>query len=159
MRYVSRAIAMILLSSSTTFAHAQKADSAAPAIRAVNPAELPKPNGYSHVVEVPAGRTLYISGQLPLDKDGNLVGEGDFGTQAEQVFANLDAALKASGATFKDVVKLNMFVTDMGQLKALRTARDKYIDPQNPPASTLVEVKRFVKDGAMVEIDVVAVVP
>ncbi len=124
MRYVSRAIVMILLSSLTAFAHAQKADSAAPAIRAVNPAELPKPNGYSHVVEAGAGRTLYISGQLPIDKNGNLVGEGDFGAQAEQVFANLDAALKASGATFKDVVKLNMFVTDMGQIKALRAARD-----------------------------------
>lgn len=159
MRYLRRATAMILLSSLAAFTHAQKADSAAPAIRTVNPAELPKPNGYSHVVEAGAGCTLYISGQLPLDKDGNLVGEGDFGAQAEQVFANLDAALKASGATFKDVVKLNMFVTDMGRLKALRTARDQYIDPQNPPASTLVEVKRFVKDGAMVEIDAVAIVP
>lgn len=159
MTRVLRTVAMVWSLSAACLAHAQKADGPAPALRTINPSNLPKPNGYSHIVEAGAGRTLYISGQLPIDKNGNLMGEGDFGTQAEQVFANLDAALKASGATFKDVVKLNMFVTDMGQLKALRTARDKYIDPQNPPASTLVEVKRFVKDGAMVEIDVVAVVP
>lgn len=156
MRGIHRA-AFVVLSLSLAFtAHAQKAD---PTARAINPPGLPKPNGYSHVVEAPAGRTLYISGQLPLDKDGNLVGEGDFAAQAEQAFANLKTALEASGATFKDVVKLNMFVTDMGQLKALRAARDKYIDLNNPPASTLVEVKRFVKEGAMVEIDAVAASP
>ncbi|TKR34206.1 RidA family protein [Luteimonas gilva] len=146
----------MLALSSAPFAYAQKADSSA---RYVNPQNLPKPNGYSHAVEVSAGRTLYVSGQLPLDKDGNLVGNGDFAAQAGQVFANLKTALEASGATFKDVVKLNMFVTDMDQLKALREARDKYIDSRNPPASTLVEVKRFVKEGAMVEIDAIAVVP
>lgn len=128
-------------------------------LRSINPQSLPRPNGYSHVLEAPAGRTLYISGQLPLDKEGNLVGQGDFAAQAEQVFANLDAALKASGATFKDVVKLNMYVTDMGQLPALRAARDKYIDANAPPASTLAEVKRFVRADAMVEIDAIAVLP
>ncbi|HJR74757.1 MAG TPA: RidA family protein [Luteimonas sp.] len=159
MRFVRHAAAAALLLSLASVAQAQKAEPAAPSLRAVNPAALPKPNGYSHTIEAPVGRTLYISGQLPLDKNGNLVGEGDFGAQAEQVFANLKTALEASGAGFKDVVKLNMFVTDMSQLKALREARDKYIDLKNPPASTLVEVKRFVKDGAMVEIDAIAVVP
>ncbi len=158
MRFVRHAAAAALLLSLASIAQAQKAEPAAPGLRAVNPAGLPKPNGYSHAIEVPAGRTLYISGQLPIDKNGDLVGEGDFGAQAEQVFANLETALEASGASFKDVVKLNMFVTDMRQLKALREARDKYIDLGKPPASTLVEVKRFVKDGAMVEIDAVAVV-
>lgn len=159
MRFVRRAAATALMLSLASFAQAQKAEPAERGLRTVNPANLPKPNGYAHVVEAPVGRTLHISGQLPLDKDGNLVGEGDFGAQAEQVFANLKTALEASGADFEDVVKLNMFVTDMGQLKALREARDKYIDLDHPPASTLVEVKRFVKDGAMVEIDAVAVVP
>ena len=159
MRFVCRAIAMALMLSPAFFAHAQATEPAGSAVRAVNPQNLPKPNGYSHAIEAHGGRTLYVSGQLPLNKDGNLVGEGDFAVQAEQVFANLKTALEASGATFKDVVKLNMFVTDMGQLKPLRVARDKYIDLKNPPASTLVEVKRFVVQGAMVEIDAVAVVP
>lgn len=151
------AIALSLMFLAPT-AYGQETKTVAPALRAINPSNLPKPNGYSHIVEAPVGRTLYISGQLPLDKDGNLVGEGDFAAQVEQVFANLKTALEASGATFKDVVKLNIYVTYMGQLKALRTARDKYIDLRNPPASTLAEVKRFVREGAMVEIDAVAIV-
>ncbi|MCL1633407.1 RidA family protein [Luteimonas sp. SX5] len=130
----------------------------ADALRFHNPAALPKPNGYSHAVEATGGRTIYVSGQLPLDKDGRLVGSGDFAAQAEQVFANLKAALAAAGASFDDVVRLNMYVTDMTQLKALRAARDRHIDAQRPPASTLVEVKRFVVEGAMVEIDATAVV-
>lgn len=123
----------------------------------LNPTSLPAANGYSHTVRAPVGRTVYVSGQLPLDKDGNLVGADDFGAQAEQVFANLAAALAAAGASFDDVVKLNMYVTDMRQLKALRAARDRHINLKTPPASTLVEVERFVKDGAMVEIDATAV--
>jgi enamine deaminase RidA (YjgF/YER057c/UK114 family) len=66
-----------------------------------SPPSLPPTKGYSQVVEVPAGaRLVYISGQVPLDKDGNLVGVGDFRRQAEQVFANLEVALKEAGATF-----------------------------------------------------------
>lgn len=123
----------------------------------LNPSSLPTANGYSHTVLAPAGRTVYVSGQLPLDKNGNLVGADDFGAQAEQVFANLETALAAAGASFDDVVKLNMYVTDIRQLKALRAARDRRINLKTPPASTLVEVERFVKDGAMVEIDATAV--
>lgn len=156
MRRFCRAAVVVLALSSASFAYAQQPDSSA---RYFNPQNLPKPNGYSHAIEAPAGRTIYISGQLPVDKDGNLVGEDDFAAQAGQVFSNLKAALEAAGATFEDVVKLNMFVTDMSQLKALREVRDKRIDLRNPPASTLAEVKRFVKEGAMVEIDAVAVVP
>lgn len=126
-------------------------------LRAFNPAGLPKAAGYSHAIEAPPGRTVYVSGQLPVDKDGKIVG-ADFAAQAEQVFANIAIALTAAGATFDDVVKLNMFVTDMKHLPALRAARDRYINLQQPPASTLVEVNRFVRDGAMVEIDATAVV-
>lgn len=125
----------------------------------LNPPSLPAPNGYSHTVRAPVGPTIYVSGQLPLDKDGNLVGANDFGAQAEQVFVNLATALAAAGASFDDVVKLNMYVTDMRQLKALRAARDRHINLKTPPASTLVEVERFVKDGAMIEIDATAVLP
>src|SRR5262245_49289188 len=65
------------------------------------------PAGYSHVVEVRGGRTLYIAGQIAVDKDGNLVGRGDFRAQVKQVFENLKARLEEAGASFKDVVKLN----------------------------------------------------
>src|SRR5262245_22586498 len=65
------------------------------------------PAGYSHVVEARGGRTLYIAGQISLDKDANLVGRGDFRAQVKQVFENLKSRLAEGGATFKDVVKLN----------------------------------------------------
>ena len=139
------------------FAHAADAPAG---VRFLDPAGLSKPTGYTHVVEVPAGaRTLYLSGQIALDAKGNLVGAGDFAAQAEQVFANIDTALKASGASFRHVVKINMYVTDMTQLKVLRAARDKYIDTQHPPASTLVEVSKLARDGLLLEVEATAVVP
>lgn len=138
------------------------ADDAASAngFRYLNPAGLSKPTGYTHVVEVPSGgRTLYLSGQIALDAQGKLVGAGDFAKQAEQVFAHIDTALKASGASFANVVKIDMYVTDMSQLAALRAARDKYIDTKHPPASTLVEVSRLARDGLLLEVEATAVVP
>src|SRR5207253_10131266 len=74
------------------------------------------PQGYSHVVEVRGGRTLYLAGQLALDQDGNLVGRGDFRAQVKQVFENLKTRLAEGGATFKDVVKLNYYLTDASDL-------------------------------------------
>jgi enamine deaminase RidA (YjgF/YER057c/UK114 family) len=128
--------------------------------RYLNPSSLSKPTGYTHVVEVPSGgRTLYLSGQIAFDAQGELVGAGDFARQAEQVFANIDAALKASGASFANVVRLDMYVTDMSQLAALRAARDKYIDTKHPPASTLVQVSRLARDGLLLEVEATAVVP
>lgn len=138
------------------------ADEAASAngFRYLNPSSLSKPAGYTHVVEVPSGaRTLYLSGQIALDAQGKLVGAGDFGRQAEQVFANIDAALKAAGASFANVVRIDMYVTDMSQLTALRAARDKYIDTKHPPASTLVEVSRLAREGLLLEVEATAVVP
>lgn len=128
-------------------------------LRFINPASLSTPTGYTHVVEAPAGRTLYLSGQIALDHDGKLVGRDDFGAQAEQAFANIDAALKAAGASFDNVVRLDFFVTDMSQLSALRAARDKYIDVAHPPASTLVQVSRLSIDGLLLEVEATAVVP
>jgi enamine deaminase RidA (YjgF/YER057c/UK114 family) len=124
----------------------------------LNPPELSKPAGYTHVVVAPAGRTIYLSGQVALDKEGKLVGKGDFPAQAGQVFANIDAALKAAHASFADVVKLTFYVTDATQAPALRVVRDKYVDTAHPPASTLVEVRRLVREDLLLEVDATAVV-
>jgi len=123
-------------------------------IRFINRAPL----GYSHVVEVRGGRTLYIAGQLALDKDGNLVGRGDFRAQVKQVFENLKARLEEGGASFKDVVKLNYYLTDASDLQALRETRNSYINTENPPASTLVVVKQLVREEYLIEVEAVAVV-
>jgi enamine deaminase RidA (YjgF/YER057c/UK114 family) len=124
----------------------------------INPPGLSQPKGYTHVVVVPAGgQTIYLSGQVALDKDGKLVGKDDFAAQAEQVFANIDTALKAAHASFADVVELTVYVTDATKVPAFRIARDKYIDTKHPPASTLVEVKRLFRDDLMIEIAAKAV--
>ncbi len=128
--------------------------------RFINPASLPAPRGYTHVVEVPAGaRLLYLSGQVPLDKDGNLVGRGDVREQAEQVFRNLGLALADAGATFADVVKLDYYVRDVSHLNELRAVRDRHVNIKAPPASTLVEVSRLFRDDVLLEVDAVAAVP
>lgn len=125
----------------------------------INPPGLSQPKGYTHVVVVPAGgQTIYLSGQVALDKDGKLVGKDDFAAQAEQVFANIDTALKAAHASFANVAKLTFYVTDATKVTALRAVRDKYVDTAHPPASTLVEVKRLVRDDLLLEVDATAVI-
>ena len=124
--------------------------------RFLSPESLPAPFGYSHVVDAPAGRVIYISGQVPLDADGHLVGEGDFEAQVRQVFDNLTAALEAADASWADVVKLNYFLRDVGQIASVRAIRDEYVDTEHPPASTLVEVSGLFRDDVMIEIEAVA---
>jgi reactive intermediate/imine deaminase len=102
-------------------------------------------------------KTIYISGQIAFDKAGTLVGAGDMKAQAEQVFANLEAALKAAGATFSDVVKMNTYVTDMAKAPAVREVRARYFG-EVTPASTLVQVVALARPELMLEIEVIAVV-
>jgi enamine deaminase RidA (YjgF/YER057c/UK114 family) len=136
------------------------AQTAPDAPRFVNPPTLPPTRGYSHVVEVPAGsRMLYLAGQVALDSAGRIVGPGDFRAQAVQVFENIRRALAAGNATFRDVVKLNYYVVDAGQVAVLREVRDRYVNTAAPPASTLVEVRRLVRDDLLLEVEAVAIVP
>ena len=122
-------------------------------VRYINRAPL----GYSHIVEIRGGRTLYIAGQLALDQNGKLVGPGDFRTQIRQVFENLKTRLEEGGASFKDVVKLNYYLTDASDLQGLRETRDSYINTESPPASTLVVVKQLVREEYLVEVEAIAV--
>ena len=124
-----------------------------PQIRFLNRA----PAGYSQVVEVRGGRTLYISGQVALDSSGNVVRAGDFTAQVKQVFANLNARLDEAGASFNDVVKLNFYLLDAGNLQMVRDVRDTYVNREHPPASTLVVVKQLVRPELLVEVDAIAV--
>jgi len=125
--------------------------------RFLSPKTLPPPFGYSHVVDAPAGRVIYVSGQVPLDAAGQLVGEGDLETQARQVFENLTVALAAAGASWADVVKLSFFVVDVAQIGSVRQVRDEYVNTRQPPASTLIEVSRLFRDDVLIEVDAVAV--
>lgn len=132
---------------------------AAQAPNFLKPQGLPPANGYSHVVEIPAtNRLVLVSGQVPLDSRGNLVGGTDFSAQARQVFLNLRQALASAGATFQDVVKLTFYMVDANELPALREVRNAFIDPRNPPASTLVEVRRLFRDDVLLEVEAIAAV-
>ena len=128
--------------------------------RFVNPPALAAPRGYTHVVEVPAGmKMVYLSGQVPLDSTGALVGAGDFRAQAEQVFTNLRAGLGAACAGFDDVVKLTFYVLDTNQLPMLREVRDGFVNRSAPPASTLVQVRGLFRGDVLLEVEAVAAVP
>jgi reactive intermediate/imine deaminase len=123
----------------------------------MNPAGLSTPTGYSHVVSTRGGRTIYIAGQVALDAQGRIVGTGDLAAQTRQVFANLEIALKAAGATFEHVVKTNYYMRDATQVATVREVRSKYFT-KGLPASTLVEVPRLAQPDFLIEIEVIAVV-
>jgi 2-iminobutanoate/2-iminopropanoate deaminase len=128
-------------------------------VKRTNPPTLSKPTGYTHIVEVTGpAKTVYISGQIAYDKDGQVVGAGDMKAQAEQVFKNLQTALTAAGATFSDVVKMNTYITDMDKAPAVREVRARYFG-ETTPASTLVQVVHLARPELMLEIEVIAVVP
>ncbi|MEU3659997.1 RidA family protein [Streptomyces sp. NPDC032940] len=112
---------------------------------------------YSHVV-LGTGRFVAVSGQLALDEDGRIVGEGDAAAQARQVFENLRRCLSAAGASFDDVVKLTFFVTDMAHLPAIRAARAAHIPDDRLPAASAVQVASLVRPEFLMEIEAFAVV-
>jgi enamine deaminase RidA (YjgF/YER057c/UK114 family) len=127
------------------------------------PIRFPAPAGvapaaqYAHVVAA-HGRLVAVSGQLPLDGDGELVGAGDPVAQARQVFENLRRCLAAAGAGFTDVVKLTYFVTDMAHMPAIRAARAEHIPDGRLPAASAVQVAALVRPEFLMEIEALAVV-
>jgi enamine deaminase RidA (YjgF/YER057c/UK114 family) len=130
-----------------------------PNLKFSNPEGMFKPAGYTHVVEtIGPGRTVYIAGQLGWDASGKRAGEpGDFTAQATQVFENLKTALHSVGAGFEHVVKLDMFMTSIGDLPKLRDVRNKYITG-TPPASTALEISKLARPDALLEVEAIAVV-
>ena len=134
------------------------AQSRPPHIKRTNPTGLSRPTGYTHVVEVSGPvRTVYIAGQVAADQSGAVVGPNDMKAQAEQVFRNLETALTAAGAKFSDVVKMNMYATDLTNIQAVRDVRTRYFG-EAVPASTLVQVVRLARPEYMLEIEVIAAV-
>jgi enamine deaminase RidA (YjgF/YER057c/UK114 family) len=138
-----------------------KSAAAAP-FRLLNPDTMPKPVAtYSQLAEVNDGKIVFVSGQVAVDKSGNLVGKDDFRAQVQAVFENLKGAAEGGGGDFHNLVKLNFYVAesvDPSQYAAFREVRDKYIDTAHPPVSTFVVVKRLARPEYMLEVEAVAVV-
>ena len=105
---------------------------------------------------VQVGDTVHVSGQGPLDPQGNIVGNDDMSVQSQQVFANLRAVLGVAGATMDDVVKITGFITDTGRYAEYSAARAEAF-PNNIPASSTVTVADLVLPGMLVEVEAIAI--
>jgi enamine deaminase RidA (YjgF/YER057c/UK114 family) len=123
-----------------------------------NPQGIAEPRGYTHVVKVTGpGSLVCISGQVPLDGKGEIVGRGDIEKQVRQVFTNLETALASAGAGFKDVVKMTAYMLNIaGGLDTYRKVRLEYLGNAQTPANTLVEVKRLANPDYLIEIEAIA---
>jgi 2-iminobutanoate/2-iminopropanoate deaminase len=117
--------------------------------------------GYSQkaIVDLGNSKMIIIAGQIPFDSSGNLIGKDDLGRQTEQVFQNIKKLLAQDGATMSDLVKIGIFLTDMTQLPAFRQVRNKFINLEYPPASTLVQVNKLFREDVLVEVEATAIVP
>lgn len=126
-----------------------------------NPTTMPPTRGYTHVVETRSpSRTIYIAGQLGMTPDGRFAGApGDFRAQAVQCFENLKLALAAANANFEHVVKVTGFFVDIANIQTYLEVRDRYVNTKAPPASTAIQISKLARDGALFEIEAIAVVP
>lgn len=125
-------------------------------LKTSNPGTIAAPQArYSHSVEVPPNaRWLYVSGQVGVDKDGNL--PSDIESQSENCWRNVEAILKDAGMGFDDVVRVNSYITDSRFVGGWRAGRDKVLTGDHVPASTLVVVSGLAAPEMLVEVEVVA---
>ncbi len=123
----------------------------------VNPDGLMRSSGYTHVVV--AGNTVYISGQVPTNEKGEVVGKGDLRAQTVQVYENLKKCLASVGLTFADIVKMNTYVVNFqpADLLVVREVRRGYLNAEAPPASTLAGVQALFHPDVRIEIEAIAV--
>jgi 2-iminobutanoate/2-iminopropanoate deaminase len=120
-------------------------------------AGMPEPiSHFTHVVR--ADRLVFVSGCVASDEHGRTVGGSDVVAQARQVHENLKKCLAAAGATFADVCKVTVFLKNVNDREKVNTVRKEYFGASRP-ASTLVEISRFVRDDLLLEIECVAVLP
>ena len=115
--------------------------------------------GLSQSVSIDCGtsKMILLSGQVPLDSKGNLVGN-NVEEQTQQVFKNIENILKEYGGTGKDIVKLSIFITDISKTPDFRKVRDQYVNLQNAPVSSLVEVSKLFRSDVLIEVEATAVI-
>ena len=130
-------------------------------VKLFTPPTLPTRGGYSQVCEVTRGKLVLIAGQVPHDVNDKMVGAGNFAAQVEQVFKNLDAALKAAGGSMQNLVKIvNYCVATVSYEERMiyRTIRDRYVNTAAPPVSTFIYVVRLAQPEWLFEADGMAVI-
>jgi enamine deaminase RidA (YjgF/YER057c/UK114 family) len=130
-------------------------------IRYHKPEALYESRFFTHVVSVESAQKLvYVSGQVSYDRDGIVVANDDLREQCEQVFKSLTHALKAAGASWRDVVKVNGYMVDLNpaDVNIYREVRARFLDQDHMPASTLVGVERLVHEDLRLEVEVIAAI-
>lgn len=128
-------------------------------LRSINPTGAVIP-GISQAVVVEHGRTMYLSGHVPMTADGQVL-SSDLEQQLDQVFRNLNATLAVAGASSSNLARITIYVRDFqaNQLPAIRRARDRFIDQEHPPASALIGVAELFHPDVRVEVEAVAILP
>jgi len=132
-------------------------------IKIVNPDTLGKPLGqYSHLTRVKASEFIFIAGQVGVDKDGKLTGDGGFDAQCVQTFANIEAALKSVGAGWGNIVQFTTYLVhsqDIPKFMAyrLREFPKMFVSGAYPP-NTLLMIDRLVQEQLLVEVQAVAAI-
>jgi len=129
-------------------------------IKHINPEGLATSPAYTHVVTARPGTVIWVAGQVAQNAKGEVVGKGDLKAQLNQVWENIRTALAASGATFRDVVKITQYVVNykLAMRADLREARQRFMGAGDPPAATLVGVQSLATEDWLVEIEVTAVI-
>jgi enamine deaminase RidA (YjgF/YER057c/UK114 family) len=121
----------------------------------INPENVHWPFGYTHVCKI--GDTVHVSGQLALDQEGKIVGEGDMVLQTEKTYENLKKCLESVGATINDIVMLRIFVTDLEAFQKTGDIRKKYFGKYRP-VTTGLEISRLYFPEALIEVEATAVI-
>lgn len=125
-------------------------------IERINPEGMTQPTSYSHLVKF--DRLMFIAGQVAVDGDGNVIGEGDMTAQVRQVLKNMQSVLASEGADFSDVVKINIFTTDIDEFRKSGEVRREFFG-EYAPTSTLVQIVRLARPVFLVEIEAIAIKP
>ncbi len=119
---------------------------------------IPKaPSQAAPGIKVTGGHLVLVSGQVAWDADGNVVARGDIRAQARQAFENLKAIYTQAGGTLQDIIKLNIYITDLSHRQAVLDVRREYLGLHNPPSTTVV-VKSLVDPDLLIEIDATGMV-
>ena len=121
--------------------------------------KLAEPNGHfaQATITEATGRMLFISGMTARNVEGGITGVGDISAQTHQVCQNLQAAVEQAGGTLDDIVRVDVYVTDIRHFDAIHAVRRQYFTGV-APASTMVEVSKFVKPEYLIEINAIAVI-
>lgn len=142
-------IVLISMMTLATFVGAQE-------IERINPQGMTQPTAYSHLVKY--GDLMFIAGQVALDGEGNVIGDGDMIAQYRQALENMKTVLASEGADFSNVVKITIFTTDIDEFRKTGELRSEYFG-NNAPASTLVQIERLARPVFLVEIEAIAIKP